>query len=106
MCNGFPLSVVVGPARYMDRVTDSWIPSTHCTNAFKYAAALATIRYIEEHHVIEHLWSIGRRIIDGINGLAREASVEAEAVGLPPPPDLAFRYDESQTKGIAKKAFT
>ncbi len=106
MCNGVPLSVVVCPPRYMDRVADSWISSTHCTNAFEYAAALATIRYIEKHHVIEYLWSIGRRIINGINGLTREASVEAEAAGFPPTPDLVFRYNEPQTKGIDKKAFT
>ena len=104
MANGFPLSTLVGRTEYMERVAETWISSTHCTNAIEYAAALATIRFIEENQVIEHLWDIGRRLIDGQNALAQELGVEAETVGLAPTPDLVFRYDEQSNK-VAKKTF-
>ena len=105
MANGYPLSALVGRDEYMRHVVDSWISSTHCTNAFEYAAALATIRHMREHRVIEHLWKIGQQLIDGQNTLARAAGVEAESIGLAPTPYLAFRYDEPEVCDLAKKAF-
>lgn len=105
MANGFPLSVLAGPAKYMDHVRESWISSTHCTNAIEYAAALATIRYMEEHDVIGKLWDLGRRLIDGQNALAQEVGVEAETIGLAPTPNLVFRYPDDVKNQLAKQTF-
>jgi glutamate-1-semialdehyde aminotransferase len=105
MANGFPLSVLTGRAEYMDQIADSWISSTHCTNAFEYAAALATIEYMEEQHVIDHLWDIGSRLIIGLNSTAQDLGVEATMVGLAPMPDLVFRYPDPQVNESAKKVF-
>ena len=105
LANGFPLSVLTGRAEYMDQIADSWISSTHCTNAFEYAAALATIEYMEEQQVIDHLWDVGSRLIVGLNSAAQDLGVEATMIGLAPMPDLVFHYPDPQANESAKKIF-
>jgi len=105
MSNGYPISALVGPAEYMDTIGQTWMSSTHCTNAIEYAAALATIRFMEENDVIATMWDIGRKLIDGQNALARDIGVDIEAVGLAPTPDFAFHYDDPGTARSVRKVF-
>src|SRR5690606_10196415 len=105
MSNGYAISTVVGRDDIMKNVELSWFSSTFNTNSIDQAAAVATIREIESKGVIEHLWRIGRRLMDGLDQLAQTHGIEAKAVSLPPTPFLEFTYSDPEVREKAKVAF-
>ena len=71
IANGMPLSVLTGRADVMQLLErDVFFFSTFGGEALSLAAALATIREIEEHEVPGHLAALGRRLRDGYHALA------------------------------------
>ena len=90
--NGFPLAAVGGRAEVMELVRRTWISSTLATESIALAAAIATLRVMEERRVPEHITRIGSRLYAGLERLARrhEALVERVA-GLPEMCHLHYR---------------
>lgn len=105
MSNGYAISTVVGRDDIMKNVEKSWFSSTFNTNSIDQAAAVATIREMESKGVIEHLWRIGRRLMDGLDQLAQTHGIEARAASLPPTPFLEFTYSDPEVREKAKVAF-
>jgi glutamate-1-semialdehyde 2,1-aminomutase len=56
------------------------------------AAAMATLDFVDAHPVAEHVWSLGERLITGLNESAARHGIPAVAFGepLPPMPFLKF----------------
>lgn len=82
MGNGFAVAALAGKRDIMrlgglehDRQRVFLISTTHGAENHALAAARATMRFFREHPVIEHMWSIGRRLIDGLNEAARDVGV-------------------------------
>jgi glutamate-1-semialdehyde 2,1-aminomutase len=50
--------------------------TTYGAEAHSLAAALATIRVYQKEPVVEHLWSIGKDLIIGLNKLAQEKGIQ------------------------------
>lgn len=69
MSNGFPLSTVIGRAEILDLFIEAKIMGTFNSELASIAAALKTISILERPTTIPHLWKIGQRLIDGINGI-------------------------------------
>ena len=105
MSNGYALSAVAGKDEVMENVRLSWFSSGYNTNSIDQAAAVATIREMARDSVIEHLWRIGRKLMDGLDALAQTTGVEARAVSLPPTPYLAFTYEDPNVRATAKHVF-
>ena len=105
MSNGYTLSAVAGRDEYMENVHLSWFSSTYNTNSIDQAAAVATIREMQRNNVIEHLWRIGQKLMDGLDDLAQSTGVGAKAVGLPPMPYLEFTYREPDVLTTARHVF-
>ena len=105
LSNGYAISAVAGRDEYMEKVRLSWFSSTYNTNSIDQAAAIATIREMQRNNVIEHLWRIGQKLMDGLDDLAKTTSVEANAVGLPPMPYLEFTYEDSDVLATARHVF-
>lgn len=105
IANGYPISLVVGKRRIMraaekSHISASWFPST-----IGIAAALATIKELEETNAIDHLWRIGQKLSDGLKDLIRSSKVKAEVIGVPPMPFLAFGSEEDNTKAWQEKIY-
>ena len=104
--NGYCISVLAGRADVMQCFLDrTHLSSTFYTNSPAMAAAVATIQRLREGEVIPHLWRIGQRLLDGLNGLAQDARVEARAIGVPPMPDLKFGYQPEERCEEARRVF-
>ena len=105
LSNGYAISAVAGKDEFMKNVRLSWFSSTFNTNSIDQAAAVATIREMRRENVIDHLWRVGRELMDGLDDLARTTGVEARSVGLPPTPYLEFTYEDPDVLATAKHVF-
>jgi glutamate-1-semialdehyde 2,1-aminomutase/spore coat polysaccharide biosynthesis protein SpsF len=92
MANGFPLSAVVGRRDVMEVFDEVFFSFTFGGEAVSLAAALATVREMEERDVVAHLWEQGGRLQNGYNVLARELGLGdvTRCVGLPPHTMMEF----------------
>lgn len=77
MANGFPISAVVGKREMMKEMEDVFFSFTFGGETLSIAAAIATIRKIRDHGVMEALWERGREIMKGVADLIRQKSLES-----------------------------
>jgi glutamate-1-semialdehyde aminotransferase len=97
MGNGYPISAVVGQAKYMDQIVRTPIAGTFSVEALSLAASLATIRELKEKKVAEHLWKVGQRFIDGLNQICRNHGLEEPQAYADPIPSMPrFSWNPAQ----------
>lgn len=87
MANGYPISTYLGKRQYMEQLNKFRITTTYAGETLSIAAAIATIKIMKREKVHEHIWTMGKRLMNGFNVIAKELGIEAHAAGLPP---LAF----------------
>jgi glutamate-1-semialdehyde aminotransferase len=90
MANGYPLSAFCGKKRYMEQLYSFKMTTTYAGETLSLAAANATLEIMERENVHEHLWGMGKRLMAGLETVARELGVEAKAMGIAPAPYLKF----------------
>ncbi len=90
--NGWPIAGVVGRREVMEAGAGLHLSATYHGETAGMAAAMATLDFVDAHPVAEHVWSLGQRLIDGLNEAAVRNGVPALAFGepLPPMPFLKF----------------
>jgi glutamate-1-semialdehyde 2,1-aminomutase len=86
MGNGFPVSAVVGRRRILEGCGDTFIGATFHGDNISLAAATATIRALKARDGIAHIWSMGRRLMDGMNAVLQRWDLPLRVVGQPPMP--------------------
>jgi glutamate-1-semialdehyde 2,1-aminomutase len=101
VAGGFPLAVVCGRAdimRHFDRgqVGDDVLPQigTLSGNPVASAAGLATLEVLRRPGTYEAVFATGRRLMDGLAGLVRDAGLPAQVIGEPVLFDLIFATGE------------
>lgn len=94
MANGFPISAVVGRHEVMQVANKVFTDNTFQEELVAITAALTTIEIIKKEKVIEHIWYVGNRLVEGINAiisqLGLEGFVEARGWPLAPMPFIYF----------------
>ena len=105
MANGFPISAVVGKKEILEVSLNMALSATFDGEIVAMAAALATMREIEQKKVNDHLWKMGQRLMDGLDNLAVEMGIEAKCVGTAPMPYLEFRDKDEAQNVIAREVF-
>lgn len=82
IANGFSVSALAGKREIMqlggldhDAKRVFLISTTHGAENHGLAAARAAIKVYREEPVIEHLWKIGKALVDGLNEAARNAGI-------------------------------
>jgi len=105
MANGFSVSALVGRRDLMeqgglrhDKERVFLLSTTHGGETHQIAAALATLRELEDNDVATHVWNVGAKLVAGFEDLVREIGLErhARAVGAPCSPAFLF-FDTSGT---------
>lgn len=96
MANGYPLSAYVGKRQYMEALNTFRMTTTYAGETISIAAAIATLKIMKREKVHEHIYAMGRRLMEGFNRLAKERGIEAYAAGLPPAPFLKFNTPDKE----------
>jgi glutamate-1-semialdehyde 2,1-aminomutase len=100
IANGFSVSALVGRRDIMelgglrhDRKRVFLISTTHGAENHALAACRAAMKIFREEPVVEHMWSTGRALIDGLNSTAADLGMGEyfRASGYPCSPDITFR---------------
>ena len=93
MGNGYPISALVGKSKYLDQMNETHVAGTFSVEALSIAASLATLQEIKEKNVVEHLWKVGQRLIDGLNQICTDYGIdEAKAYSDPVPSMPRFTW--------------
>ncbi|MCH2201646.1 MAG: aminotransferase class III-fold pyridoxal phosphate-dependent enzyme [Fuerstiella sp.] len=92
--NGYPMSAVIGRSQVMDAAQTSFISSTYWTDGIGPAAAIATIRQMQQIDVPAHLESTGARAMKKWTELGQQYDVPAQAASLPAMSALKFDHPQ------------
>ncbi len=103
IANGYPLAAVCGQDAVMTGIVNNQTTGTFCVEALSIVAAIETIRELQEKDGPSHLMRMGRRLIDGLNGIAERCGVEARASDDPIAAMPMFRFT-NEDKDTAKHA--
>jgi len=84
MANGFSVAAVAGKREIMELGSIEFegrerlflLSTTHGAEMNGLGAFVASINFIKEHGVIEHIWNYGKRLIDLMNEIAKEYGIE------------------------------
>jgi glutamate-1-semialdehyde 2,1-aminomutase/spore coat polysaccharide biosynthesis protein SpsF len=97
MANGMPLAAVVGRADVMAAAKDALISLTYGGEALSLAACTAVLQEYQRKPVVQHLWRIGQRLMDGLNAAADAAGVPFRCHGYPSMSAMAFSVPRERT---------
>ena len=97
--NGYPMSAVIGRSKVMDAAQRTFISSTYWTDGVGPAAAIATIRQMQQVDVPAHLDAIGKWAMAAWSDLGEELGVPVQATGLPPFAGLEFDHPQQLALG-------
>jgi glutamate-1-semialdehyde aminotransferase len=75
LANGYPLSALVGRAKYMDLIEQVFFSGTFGGETLSLAAAKAVLTKLRAEPVTETLKARGRRILDGVNCLISDVGL-------------------------------
>lgn len=105
--NGWPIAAVTGPRSVLEAAAGLHLSATYHGDTAAMAAALATLRILDEEPVAAHVWRLGQRLIDGLNAAARSADVPATAYGepLPPMPFMRFHHPDPVANAALLEGF-
>jgi 4-aminobutyrate aminotransferase-like enzyme/Ser/Thr protein kinase RdoA (MazF antagonist) len=83
MGNGYPVAAVITRREIVDRFPfSSRVFSTFGGNPVAAQAALATLNVIEDERIVEHVKSVGARLLNALSELRRPEIVEVRGRGL------------------------
>jgi 4-aminobutyrate aminotransferase/(S)-3-amino-2-methylpropionate transaminase len=99
---GMPLSAVVTRAEIMDAVPAGTIGGTFAGNAVSCAAALQTIKFMEENDLADRAEKIGRRVTERYNAMKEKYDVIGDVRGLGAMIGLEFVTDKESRKPNAE----
>ncbi len=101
MANGFSVCALAGKREFMkiggikeegtERVFLT--STTHGAEMCGLGAFISTIEYYRKNNVVDHLWSFGNELINGINSIAKQLGVQDyfEAYGIPCSPNYSTK---------------
>ncbi|MHB9070969.1 MAG: aspartate aminotransferase family protein [Sedimentisphaerales bacterium] len=91
MGNGYPISAVVGKAECMEAMATTPSVGTFSVEAMGVTASLETLREMKEKNVVEHLWRVGQRFIDGLNQICKIYQIDEMKAEADPVPSV-FKF--------------
>jgi glutamate-1-semialdehyde 2,1-aminomutase len=94
LANGHPLSMAMGREGLRDAAEAVFISGTFWFAPAPMAAALATLRVLEETEAIAHMARLGARLGEGLEALAGAHGLRVAVSGPPALPYLTFAGDE------------
>lgn len=107
MANGYPISAVVGKAKFMDVCEKKvFISSTFFPNSLEMAAALKCIEIIQRDKIIDAVWSKGKTFLRELEDIVASTEAPAQVSGIPPMPYLTFNKVDGFYKERRERFYT
>lgn len=112
--NGFSVSALVGKKEFMklggidhDQERVFLLSTTHGAETHCLAAAKKVIETMDEQKVQDHVWTIGKKLQDGIARVAREAGADKyiDIIGYPCKPAFIPKDENGEVSTIARTLF-
>lgn len=112
--NGFSVGALVGRRDIMqlggldhDKERVFLLSTTHGGETHSLAAAMKTIQIMKDENVTEHLWDLGRQLIDGFNAICSATGLNGrvEMKGLPCSPYMLFLDENGQVSWEMRTLF-
>ena len=95
MGNGMPISAICGRSDIMRLIDtgEAFISTTFGGETLSIAAALATIKILEQPGTYEYIWGMGQKMLDGLQEAISRYGLSGciSTIGLPPHCGLTFR---------------
>jgi glutamate-1-semialdehyde aminotransferase len=79
MANGMPISALVGKKEYMQRCAppdNIFFSTTFGGETLSIAAALATIKFMQENDVVTHIWNMGAALSGNLKILVKDYNLD------------------------------
>jgi len=105
MANGYPISAVVGKREIMQVAAKTRLSATFFVNSFPMIAALTTIRELKKRNGTQYMWTVGKKLMQGLTEIMEEEGIEAQVIGVPPLPMIKFTDKDKKTRETLKVAF-
>jgi len=105
MANGYAVSCIAGRADVLNGVSSTKMTATYFSTSEAMAAALTCIRILRDEDVLDRVWFLGQRLLDGLKRVVTEVGAPATVLGYPPCPLLEFRDMEGEQNERAKVVF-
>jgi len=107
MANGMPISALVGKAEIMSRFNDVFYSFTFAGETLSMAAAVATIRELQETDALAQIWARGGHLKRGCQELIAEYNLAGtiECSGYDCWPCLAFSGEDSRQTAAVQTLF-
>lgn len=103
MGNGYSVAAVCGPEKFMRPFAGGiGYSMTFAGETIGLAAAAATIDFMTENPVIDHLWRIGTALKDGWNAIAQELELNIPCEGNAPRTIIKYPSLEAKTLVLEK----
>jgi glutamate-1-semialdehyde 2,1-aminomutase/spore coat polysaccharide biosynthesis protein SpsF len=93
IANGMPISAVTGRREVMNVAADLFITLTYGDEALSLAAARATLNVLQEKNVPEHIWSVGKALVEGVSQAIVETGVPFAFTGIEAMPAFVATYE-------------
>ncbi|MDR1840651.1 MAG: aminotransferase class III-fold pyridoxal phosphate-dependent enzyme [Holophagales bacterium] len=107
MANGYPISAVVGKAKFMDVCEKKvFISSTFFPNSLEMAAALKCIEILQRDKIIDVVWAKGKTFLTELENIVKQTSAPAQVSGIPPMPYLTFNKVDNYYKERRERFYT
>lgn len=114
MANGFSVSALVGEKEFMnlggilheyERVF--LLSTTYGGETHSIAAAIATIKEIRKHNMIDHFWAVGQSLMDGVRAAAKDVGAEnyVNVSGYSVKPAFSFNDESGNVSMVARTLF-
>lgn len=104
LANGYPVSAFGGRRAVMQALDDVTITTTYAGETLSLAAARATLDVLRDEPVLDHLWTMGARLRDGLDAAIEDLKLDARTYGLPPAVQIRFG-DDLETDERARHVF-
>ena len=99
IANGYPLSTVVGREALRETAAGLYSTGSFWYSAVPMAAALETLRLVDEEDLVGHVERVGTKLRDGLDQLAKVHGFRLRQTGPPQMPLVLFEDDDGLKMG-------
>ena len=93
--NGYPLGVILGNKKVMEKAQETFISSTYWTEGIGFTAGLSTINKFVNNNVAEYIKELGEYFQNKLRKIIEQTGINMTVAGLPCISTFSFNYENT-----------